>query len=697
MKGPAPIHIAIATLDFIVMTLWGVMALQHGRALLTGRERGPISRLRPPLGIALVLIYLTAGLLALSPEGIHERTAGVSLALFALNDIGGFAGVAIFRHLTWYFGPNAGAPSRFWLGLNYGPAVGLSVFALLAGGLGATASRGILLWDVLTWGYLAAMFSLILLRLFRVTRARWWRAGALGSFTGPDLTVIGLGVLILIAVVFLAFGESVAHDLWLQGLMGVFGGLIALPLAVRDLGTVLRDTLLALISIALGAALAALDWWLIIRFAAAPERTPLFVFLLAASFLFVTGPVREQLEKTLDKLLFRRSWDRQDRLLSALSQFSPELGREETCQDALKSLIRIMSLDGAAFLPRDEHAIEAGKLDVSKLAAAWPRGEAADSLLDRPLVGGEVGQLPTELRSLRADAGIVAVFRVQGRIGLRGHLLLSHRDRVGASLREHDIQAIEAFGHQLGLLLDGIDLLERAVAVERSLGHAEKLATVGELAARIAHEIRNPVTAARSLAQQLVREPDAPFREELQIILDELERVERQIKSLLRFARNDELERSPVDLGELLRTTVRQVQPRLGPLGIEVCLETAPGVIANVDREKLRGVLVNLLENARDALATSTGERHLGLAVTRLDHSARIRVTDSGPGVSEEDLAQIFEPFVSSKAHGTGLGLAIARRTVEAHGGWIQASPALEGGLCFEIDLPLEIGQEGSV
>ena len=82
--------------------------------------------------------------------------------------------------------------------------------------------------------------------------------------------------------------------------------------------------------------------------------------------------------------------------------------------------------------------------------------------------------------------------------------------------------------------------------------------------------------------------------------------------------------------------------------------------------------------------------------MTQLERSARIRVSDSGPGVPEDELARIFEPFVSTKSHGTGLGLAIARRTIEAHGGQIRASRALEGGLCFEIDLPLEIGQDGA-
>src|SRR2546425_9181244 len=99
---------------------------------------------------------------------------------------------------------------------------------------------------------------------------------------------------------------------------------------------------------------------------------------------------------------------------------------------------------------------------------------------------------------------------------------------LGGFFHEDDVEGFQAFVAQLALLLDGADLLARTIAVERSLAHTEKLAAIGELAARIAHEIRNPVTAARSLAQQLAREPGQPWVAEHRLILEELERVERR-------------------------------------------------------------------------------------------------------------------------------------------------------------------------
>src|SRR5205823_1387866 len=132
------------------------------------------------------------------------------------------------------------------------------------------------------------------------------------------------------------------------------------------------------------------------------------------------------------------------------------------------------------------------------------------------------------------EADVVAIIPVVSPRRLWGHVLV-RTDLLGASFSDEDDQALDAVADQLALLLDGAELLARTRAVERSLAHAEQLAAIGELAARIAHEIRNPITAARSLAQQLVQEESA-FGEEHRLILAELERVEKQVAALLRVA-----------------------------------------------------------------------------------------------------------------------------------------------------------------
>jgi two-component system sensor histidine kinase HydH len=259
---------------------------------------------------------------------------------------------------------------------------------------------------------------------------------------------------------------------------------------------------------------------------------------------------------------------------------------------------------------------------------------------------------------------------------------------LGAAFRDEDLQAAQGFVDQLALVLDTAELLDRALRVERSLAHAEKLAAVGETAARIAHDIRNPVTAARSLAQQLTRDAAPRDREAAAVILEELDRVEREVAALLRFSRREEFRLEPVDLGALARAALESLRPRLEDARIRVELDAPEGIVARADAEKMRHVIANLIENALDALHDAPDVRRLVIALSADDGVARLRVEDSGPGVPGDALPRLFEPFFSGKSTGTGLGLAIAKRTVDAHGGRISAASEPGSGLRVEVELP---------
>jgi two-component system sensor histidine kinase HydH len=258
-----------------------------------------------------------------------------------------------------------------------------------------------------------------------------------------------------------------------------------------------------------------------------------------------------------------------------------------------------------------------------------------------------------------------------------------------ASFTTTELGAIQALAGQFALMLDAAELLERALGVERSLAHSEKLAAIGELAARVAHEIRNPVTAARSLAQLMVRDPASPHAtEHAELILGELERVERQVQALLRFARREEFAFEALDLGEVARSALEPLRARLETAGIGVATDIDQPVPARADREKLRQVMVNLIENAADALER-TADKRLAIAVHADNGTAVLQVRDNGSGVPPDALPRLFEPFFSLKNTGTGLGLAIVKRTIEAHGGRVEARPGEGAGLIIRVELPV--------
>jgi C4-dicarboxylate-specific signal transduction histidine kinase len=164
------------------------------------------------------------------------------------------------------------------------------------------------------------------------------------------------------------------------------------------------------------------------------------------------------------------------------------------------------------------------------------------------------------------------------------------------------------------------------------------------------------------------------------------------VAALLRFARREEFRFEAVDVGALVRATAEQFRPRLEAAGIAVEIRLTEGVTARGDREKLRQVLINLIENAVDALAEKPDGRRLELAAGAADGAAALRIADNGPGVAPDVLPHIFEPFFSSKEKGTGLGLAIARRTIEAHGGRIAVASEAGTGLRVDVQLPLAAG-----
>jgi signal transduction histidine kinase len=347
-----------------------------------------------------------------------------------------------------------------------------------------------------------------------------------------------------------------------------------------------------------------------------------------------------------------------------------------------------MQLRGAAIiLSSGAEPVIHGPVSVDPLRLVWSSAPV-DTLPTRAFAGAELRELPQPLKEALIDASVVGVIPLATPRRRWGHLFI-WTGFLETATRDDNVETLQAFADQLALVLDGAELLGRVVGVERSLAHAEKLAAIGELAARVAHEIRNPVTAARSLAQQLVRESDVAFHDEHAMILTELERVERQVAALLRFARREEFQFEPIDLGVLVRATAEQFRARLEEAGVDLRVDAEDGIVTVADKEKLRQVLVNLIENAIDALATTERPRRLALRLGTDNGNARLAVADNGSGASSEDLPRLFEPFFSRKGTGTGLGLAIAKRTIDAHGGRIVAAGRPGDGMTFSIDLPL--------
>lgn len=224
---------------------------------------------------------------------------------------------------------------------------------------------------------------------------------------------------------------------------------------------------------------------------------------------------------------------------------------------------------------------------------------------------------------------------------------------------------------------------------EREVLRAEQLAAVGQLAAGVGHEIRNPLTAIKMLVQTAIAEgtPAALTKEDLHVIEEEVRRIEQSLKTFLDFARPPKAEQRPVDLLEVLRAVTGLIRGRAERQKVVVNTDTPDKpVILTADAGQLRQVLLNLCLNSFDAMPTG-GELRLQIR-TPDNSSVAIEVSDTGTGIPSTMMPRLFTPFASNKDTGLGLGLVISKRIVEDHGGVIDAGNRVGRGAIFVVKLP---------
>lgn len=242
-----------------------------------------------------------------------------------------------------------------------------------------------------------------------------------------------------------------------------------------------------------------------------------------------------------------------------------------------------------------------------------------------------------------------------------------------------------------------VDSLESANAelqqVQEELIRSAKLASVGRLAAGIAHEVGNPLTAVLGYTELLAAGVGDPELEAdlLQRTRKEVDRIHGIIRDLLDYARPHTGERVDTVVADLLNEAAHTVQVLPAFREIQVLVTLGPGLpLLHVEQGKVHQVLVNLLLNAADAIDGRAGV--IELSATRDGDHVRLVCADSGPGIPPAVLPKVFEPFFTTKeaGKGTGLGLALCQRMVESQGGWIQARNHPQGGAVIEMGLPAQ-------
>lgn len=232
-------------------------------------------------------------------------------------------------------------------------------------------------------------------------------------------------------------------------------------------------------------------------------------------------------------------------------------------------------------------------------------------------------------------------------------------------------------------------VIERLQAAERERLRNDQMAALGQLAAGLAHELRNPLTAMKTIVDAARREPHGASLDarDLAVLDEEIQRLNRSLQSFLDYARPPASQKRLVDLGAIAEKTRQLLAGRAEQQAIHISIELPQQPVqVHADPEQLHQVLLNLVLNAFDAIGRD-GEVKIRIADDEPTFAV-ITVADSGPGISQAVRDRLFEPFVSTKESGSGLGLTICRRIVEDHGGQIDAADGRDGGAVFTIRLP---------
>lgn len=228
---------------------------------------------------------------------------------------------------------------------------------------------------------------------------------------------------------------------------------------------------------------------------------------------------------------------------------------------------------------------------------------------------------------------------------------------------------------------------ETRLQLERS----HKLSLVGQMAAGVAHEIKNPLASIKGAVEILAdsKTSDTDKKEFSKIVTGEIKRVDSTIKEFLDFARPKETELEKLNLSETLISSIKQLEHQMEKSGISVQSNIQENIFIKGDAEKIHQVFLNLLLNAIDA---SEKESRIMIDLKDTKYTARVTISDTGKGVGKDDLEKIFDPFFTTKSTGTGLGLAIVKLIIENHNGGIHISSS--HGLGTEVTLEFPIYKE---
>jgi signal transduction histidine kinase len=560
------------------------------------------------------------------------------------------------------------------------------------------------IFGALIFAYVFVLLAAALFMLFRAGRA------ARSRFEGARLTY--LAVVGTLAAVF-----TLAEYLPYAGLeIPPVGTVLILVFLYVLSQSILRYRLIDLYELAarltlltaLSFSLAGILWLLVFL---DPGHFFLHSVVAALVLFLIFDPVRAKLEQQISLIFFRERRETERAIAELRAKLAHTLSIDEMIAVLMTGLESSRRVTHAALYLVDEHergydlAGHAGRRPIERIELATARPlldrlrhdeelvlETVERNIDEARELGEdlEAELLSEIREALESMNASVCLPLRGKNDFYG-MLCVRDERMRDAFSPEEVQLLRGLAAQASIAIENSRLYQR-------LKQRDRLAALGEMAAGLAHEIRNPLGAIKASAQFLAettddeRTGDGAHAEFLGIIVEEVDRLNRVVSSFLDYARPSAGDPAPTDVNAVVRRTVQLLAKDLD--GLETKLELADELPrVRIDAERLRQVLINLCQNAAHAMeGQGTITVRTAPRVQREPSGERrwveLAVSDTGPGIPQKVLANLFVPFVTTKDRGTGLGLAISQRIVAAAGGHIEVRSHENVGTTFVVRLP---------
>ena len=421
----------------------------------------------------------------------------------------------------------------------------------------------------------------------------------------------------------------------------------------------------------------------------------LFTIFSIIFFSLTFQPLRDKIQEFIDKVFFRGKYDYQ-KTLKELSLVARSIaGLDELLDKVLTAIVSVIKLNNASIYVLDKRggkyfARKSIGIDIKK--ALPENDDIIKQLASRKeaVMYDEVSKTPGKISGFMKEIGAAIIFPIITKEELIGFLCLGEK-LSGEVYSDEDIDLLTTLCNQMGVSIENAMLYEDALEAQKKLYQADKLATVGALAAGLAHEIKNPIAAIKGFSQVIgraVAENDAEAIKDFKdVVPRQLDRINEIVEKLLTLSKPPKLEKKKIDINILLDEIVRLVEKQALKQRVEIVrsFEDLPQTLA--DPEQLTQAFLNLILNAIQSMPDG-GQIEIR---TRFMGTDRIIVEfiDNGAGIPKEKLAKIFDPFYTTKTGGSGLGLSVTQKIIIDHHGKIEVESGEGKGTAFRVVLPV--------